>query len=86
MSTAHAQQASMYELIDAVELARRLQVSVRFVKENSRGTLTRDPIPHIRLHRRSRLYEWGSPDLNAWIARKKSKPAYGRPGTLTSRY
>ena len=86
MPTDRAQQASAYELIDAVELAKRLQTTVRFIKEYSRATITRDPIPNIRIHRRLRLYEWGSPDLNAWIARRKAKPLYERPSVLSSRY
>jgi hypothetical protein len=86
MPTTHAQQASAYELIDAVEFAKRLQAKVRFVKEYSRATITLDPIPNIRIHRKLRLYEWGSPDLNAWIARRKAKPLYARPGVVSSRY
>jgi hypothetical protein len=86
MPSAHAQPASVYELINAVELAKRLQARVRFIREYSRATITRDPIPNIRIHRKLRLYEWGSPDLNAWIARRKAKPLYERPSVLSSRY
>jgi hypothetical protein len=86
MAIAHAQQTSLYELIDAAELGRRLHVSARFIKENSRATRTRDPIPCIRLHRRCVLYEWGSPDLNAWIARRKHKSLHERPSSLAGRY
>jgi hypothetical protein len=86
MATVQAQQSSTYELIDAAELARRLHLSVRFVKENSRATRTQDPIPNISFHRRARLYDWGSPELNAWIARRKLKPPYERPSALAGRY
>lgn len=60
----------MTELINAEALAEKLQVTPRFVKEYSRASRTQDPIPHVRLHRRSRLYAWGSADLEAWLMRR----------------
>ena len=58
------------ELITPELLARRLNCSVRFIKESSRKSTTLDPIPHIRLNRRTRLYAWGSPELSNWLERR----------------
>lgn len=58
------------ELLTPETLAERLQVSARFVKENSRPSRTLDPIPHVLLHRRARLYAWNSPEMNEWLKRR----------------
>ena len=58
------------ELITPELLAKRLNCSVRFIKEASRQSMTNDPIPHLKVHRRLRLYRWGSPELTAWLERR----------------
>ena len=78
-ATAQVHQTPQYELIDAATLAERWHVSERFIKEYSRPTRNLDPIPLFRLHRRSYLYAWGSPELEAWFERRKQKPVYQRP-------
>lgn len=57
------------EIIDADELARRLRVPRTWVREHTRVRAT-DPIPHIKLGRYVR-FEWGSSELNAWIANRR---------------
>jgi hypothetical protein len=80
--TPQTSQKPLYELIDAATLAERLHVTERFVKEATRVARNRDPIPALRIHRRSLLYEWGSPELDAWLERRKQKPIYERPGSV----
>lgn len=62
--------SSGFEMVDAPELARRLQVPVSWVRQ--RATCLRftkeQRIPHVRLGRYIRFL-WGSPELNAWLAK-----------------
>lgn len=58
-----------HELIDSIELARRLTVPETWVREHVRSRVS-DPIPHVRLGRYVR-FEWGSPELEAWLARRR---------------
>lgn len=85
MATAQALQIPHYELIDAATLAERWHVTERFIKEYTRVTRVLDPIPCICLHRRCRLYEWGSPELNAWLERHRQKPVYQGPNFVGDR-
>jgi len=55
-----------FEIIDAVELARRLTVPVSWVRSRTR-LRTLDEIPTIRFGRYCR-FAWGSPELSQWIA------------------
>ncbi len=65
-----------YEVINAVELARRWAVPESWVRDNVRSR-TADPIPHVRLGRYVR-FEWESADLESWWARRR-KPAAANP-------
>jgi hypothetical protein len=55
------------EIIDAKELAGRWQVPVSWIREDR----TDDPIPHVRLGKYVR-FEWGSPALEQWFARRRN--------------
>ncbi len=59
------------EIIDAKELARRWSVPVSWVREYTRSDRTVDHIPHVRLGRYVR-FEWGSPQLAQWFARRRT--------------
>jgi hypothetical protein len=54
------------EIIDAVELARRLNLPESWVRSHTRSR-TSDTIPHLRFGRWVR-FSWGSPELTRWIA------------------
>jgi len=60
-----------YELLTPVELAERLKVPVTWVRERTRSRELNggDTIPHLRLGRYVR-YQWGSPELEAWLKRR----------------
>jgi hypothetical protein len=59
------------ELIDAVELATRWRVPESWVRNHTRARTPKDErIPCIRLGRYVR-FEWGSPQLTEWLARKR---------------
>ena len=59
------------EIIEAKELARRWRVPVSWVREYTRLDRTDDPIPHVRLGKYVR-FEWGSPPLERWFARRRN--------------
>jgi hypothetical protein len=58
-----------YERIDALELARRLNLPVSWVRDRVRLRCL-DPIPHAR-HGKYVRFLWGHPDLGAWLARSQ---------------
>jgi len=58
-----------FEILDSVELARRLSVPTSWVREQVRSR-SADPIPHLRLGR-YRRFQWGHPDLIAWLERRR---------------
>ena len=58
-----------FELIDAPELAIRWSVPASWIREQTRFRCV-DPIPHLRLGRYVR-FEWGSPELAAWLTRRR---------------
>jgi hypothetical protein len=61
-----------FELIDAKELARRWQVPESWVRSRTRtSTPPEDRIPCVRFGRYIR-FEWGSPQLEAYIAKHRS--------------
>ena len=57
--------------LDFRGLAARLGTSEPWVRRNVRRTYTRDPIPHLRLGRIIR-FVWDSPEMQAWIERRKT--------------
>jgi hypothetical protein len=57
------------EVIDAEELARRLNVPLSWVQEHTRSRIV-DPIPHLKLGKFVR-FEWGSPLLEEWRERQR---------------
>ena len=59
------------EILDAKELASRWQVPVSWIREYTRPDRTDDPIPHVRLGKYVR-FEWGSPSLEQWFARRRT--------------
>jgi hypothetical protein len=53
-----------FEVIDAIELAKRWAVPASWIREQVRSRAT-NPIPHVRLGRYVR-FEWWSPELGRW--------------------
>jgi hypothetical protein len=60
----------MYELIDAIELAKRWNVPVTWIRNHVRTGYTTAPIPHVQLGRYVR-FEWASPTLEHWLAKRR---------------
>ena len=60
-----------FELIDAPELAKRWRLPTSWIREQTRSRCS-NPIPHLRLGRYVR-FEWGSPELVAWLSRHRSR-------------
>jgi len=59
------------ELIDSVELASRWRVPESWIRSHTRvRTPKEERIPCVRLGRYVR-FEWGSPRLTEWLARKR---------------
>jgi hypothetical protein len=59
------------EVIDAAELAARWRVPESWVRNRTRARTPKDErIPCVRLGRYVR-FEWGSPQLSEWLARKR---------------
>jgi hypothetical protein len=59
------------EIIDAPELAKRWKVPESWIRSYSRERCPRDQrIPCVRFGRYSR-FEFGSPQLEAWLARHR---------------
>jgi hypothetical protein len=59
-----------FETIDAAQLATRWNVPQSWVVHQSQPGYTEDPIPHVKLGRYVR-FEWGSPPLAEWWARRR---------------
>jgi hypothetical protein len=59
---------AVFELLDAEQLAARLNLPETWVREMTR-TRTSDPIPHLRFGRYVR-FQWGSLALIEWISRR----------------
>jgi hypothetical protein len=57
-----------YEVIEAVEIAKRWKVPTSWVRSQCRSRVE-DPIPHARVGRYVRFC-WGSPALAAWWGRR----------------
>lgn len=57
-----------FEVLDAPQLAVRLNVPETWVREHVRNRTT-DPIPHLKLGKYCRFL-WGSPELEAWLERR----------------
>jgi hypothetical protein len=61
-----------YERIDSAQLAARLQIPESWVRNHTRArTPKEERIPCVRFGRYVR-FEWGSPQLEEWIAKKRS--------------
>jgi hypothetical protein len=59
------------ELIDSVELAARWRVPESWIRSRTRArTPAAERIPCVRLGRYVR-FQWGSPRLSEWLARKQ---------------
>lgn len=58
-----------YEVLDALELAKRWCVPPSWVREQTRQRAV-DPIPCVRLGRYVR-FEWGSPKLAQWWEKRR---------------
>ncbi len=63
------QSQETYEVIDSLELAKRWDVPVSWIREQTRGRAV-DPLPHVRLGRYVR-FEWGSPSLATWWRKRR---------------
>jgi hypothetical protein len=61
----------VYPILDTDGLAQKLTVKPCWVRNHTQPT-HRDPIPHLRLGRYVR-FEWGSPQLQKWLERQRSK-------------
>jgi hypothetical protein len=59
-----------FEVIDAIELARRWSVPVSWIREQTRGRAV-EPLPCVRLGRYVR-FEWGSPGLLEWWQKRRA--------------
>jgi len=60
-----------YEVLDAAELARRWNVPISWVREQTRDRAA-DPLPCVRLGKYVR-FEWNSPKLIAWWAKRRTQ-------------
>ena len=61
-----------YERIDSAQLAARLQIPESWVRNHTRARIPKEErIPCVRFGRYVR-FEWGSPQLEEWIAKKRS--------------
>lgn len=59
------------EIIDSAELAARLRVPESWIRNRTRARTPREErIPCIRFGRYVR-FEWGSPQLSEWLAKKR---------------
>jgi hypothetical protein len=63
------QRSQGYEVIDAIELAKRWKLPESWIREQTRARVG-DPLPCIRFGRYVR-FEWGSPKLVAWYERRR---------------
>jgi hypothetical protein len=62
---------AMTEIIDAPELANRWRVPESWIRSKVRSrTKTAEQIPHLQFGRYVR-FEFGSPELDAWLARHR---------------
>lgn len=57
------------EVIDSVELAKRLNVPETWIRSRTNSKRTTDPIPHFRLGRYIR-FSWDSEQLHEWLNRQ----------------
>jgi hypothetical protein len=64
-------QPPIYEVIDSPELAARWSLPESWIREQTRCRAV-DPIPCVRVGRYVR-FEWGSPQLLAWWARRRTQ-------------
>ena len=70
--------AQRFELLTTEELAERLRVPPSWIREQTRSrSLEGDPLPHLRLGRYVR-FQWGSPELEAWLRRRLCEKSSSR--------
>ena len=69
------------EYVDSRELARRWNLRESWVRDNVRRRAD-DPIPHLRFGRYVR-FEFGSEELQQWLARRRVSPSNGRATSRT---
>lgn len=67
---------TVFEMLDAAGLAARLNVPITWIREYTRRRAT-DPLPHVRLGHYVR-FEFLSPELAAWIARRRKSSGGAR--------
>jgi hypothetical protein len=61
-----------HEIIDANELAKRLNLPESWIRSGTRERTPRDQrIPHLRLGRYVRFL-WGDPELDAWLDKHRA--------------
>ena len=77
---AELERLTIYEFIDSRELARRLTVPASWIRDQVRAR-SQDPLPHLNLGKYVRFL-WGSPELEAWIARRIVKGNNRRVGRV----
>jgi hypothetical protein len=58
----------LFELLNAEQLAKRLNLPVSWIREMTRSRAS-DPIPHLQFGRYIR-FQWGAPELANWIGRR----------------
>jgi hypothetical protein len=63
----------VYEIVDGPELGHRWVVPATWIRHHTQRD-AKDPIPCIRLGKYVR-FEWNSPQLNAWWARRRTGKA-----------
>ena len=57
------------EVINSAQLAKRWGVSESWIRNQTRPSRTRDPIPFLRLAKKPH-FRWGSSELDAWLERR----------------
>lgn len=62
--------AAKWEVIDAMELAKRWSLPASWIREQTRSRAT-DPLPHVRFGKYVR-FAWLSPELEQWLNRRRS--------------
>ena len=71
-----SQHSEWHEIVDAEELAKRLNVPESWVYEQVRTRAT-DPMPHLRLGKYVR-FQPGSPEFKAWLEKHRVGSAQTR--------
>jgi peptidyl-tRNA hydrolase len=59
-----------FEILNAAQLAERLNLPTSWIREYCRTSRCSDPIPCLSFGPRYKRFRWNSPELNAWISRR----------------